>query len=98
RLQGDWSSDVCSSDLGVREFTVVNRTLSRAEELVARVGGRAAPLPQLGRLLPEADLVLTATSSREALIDASMAREASRIRRGRRDRKSVVEGKGVRRG
>jgi glutamyl-tRNA reductase len=70
-------------DAGARDFRVVNRTLARGEQLAGRVGGRAYALDSLPELLPEADLVFSATSSAEPLIGVDMMREALRARRGR---------------
>ena len=70
-------------DSGVREFMFLNRTLARAEALAAKLGGKAYPLERLASLLPEADLVLSATSAPQPLVDVALAREASRARRGR---------------
>ncbi|HVP38708.1 MAG TPA: glutamyl-tRNA reductase [Candidatus Saccharimonadales bacterium] len=70
-------------DAGARDFRIVNRTLSRGQELAERVGGRAHGLDALARLLPEADLVFAATSSPEPLIGVEVMREALRARRGR---------------
>lgn len=70
-------------DYGVRDFTFVNRTVERAADLAKRHGGKAHPLTEISRLLPEADLVLSATSSATPLISLEMAREAMRLRRGR---------------
>src|SRR5256885_10761818 len=40
RLQGDWSSDVCSSDLGGRYCVIVDRKLE-LPEMSARIADRA---------------------------------------------------------
>jgi glutamyl-tRNA reductase len=53
-------------------LVVVNRTLSRAEELAARFGGTAAPLADAARLAGESDIVVAATASPEPHI---LARE-----------------------
>ncbi|MCI0435225.1 MAG: glutamyl-tRNA reductase, partial [Gemmatimonadetes bacterium] len=70
-------------------ITVVNRTLERARSLAARVRGRAAALPELGRLLAEADVVLASTRAPRALIDVAMARAAV-ARRSARDGALVI--------
>ncbi len=70
-------------DAGVKDFTVANRTLERAGVLAQRLGGRAHSLEDLPRLLPEADLVFSATSSPAPLIGEEMVRQAIRARRGR---------------
>jgi glutamyl-tRNA reductase len=70
-------------DAGARDFRIVNRTLARGAELAGRVGGRAFGLEALPELLSDADLVFSATSSAEPLIDVEMMRAALRARRGR---------------
>jgi len=47
----------------VGRILVVNRTLSRAESLAARVGGTARPFEELFSLLATTDVVVSATSS-----------------------------------
>ena len=60
-----------------------NRTLAHAQELASRFGGFALPLAELPRHLPEADIVFSATASREPVIATSAVREALRGRRFR---------------
>ena len=68
---------------GVGEVRVVNRTRSRAEDLAARVGGRAVPLLDLPGQLAEVDLLLTSTGSRSAMIEAADVEPVIRHRGGR---------------
>ncbi|MBI5836078.1 MAG: glutamyl-tRNA reductase [Candidatus Eisenbacteria bacterium] len=70
-------------DGGARDFRIVNRTLERGQALAGKVGGQAFGLDALPRLLPEADLVFSATSAPQPLITVDMMREAMRARRGR---------------
>lgn len=70
-------------EAGVREFRVANRTLANAEILALRLGGTAHPLEDLPRLLPESDLVFSATASAMPLVDEKMIRQAMGARRGR---------------
>ncbi len=67
---------------GVGEIFVVNRTLERAQELVARVGGFAQPLDQLPHVLPLADIVIACLQSTDFAITPSMMRTALAQRRG----------------
>ncbi len=52
----------------VRHLLIANRTLAHAQELATRHGGYALPLTELDRHLAEADLVFSATASREPVI------------------------------
>lgn len=47
---------------------VTNRTPERAEELVARIGGRTVPFTELEAALAQADVVITATGAAEPVI------------------------------
>src|SRR5690606_18081731 len=50
---------------GVGRLLVANRTLAHAQDLAGRHGGYALPLAELDRHLAEADVVFSATASRE---------------------------------
>jgi len=52
----------------VKRLLVANRTLAHAQELASRHGGVALPLAELDRHLGEADIVLSATASREPIL------------------------------
>jgi glutamyl-tRNA reductase len=56
---------------GVEEVWIANRTLSRAEELAARIGARAIPLAEIADTLVDADVLLTSTASSDLLIERS---------------------------
>ncbi|MBM7093928.1 glutamyl-tRNA reductase, partial [Streptomyces sp. S12] len=45
-----------------------NRTLAHAQDLATRHGGVALPLSEIDRHLAEADIVLSATASREPIL------------------------------
>jgi glutamyl-tRNA reductase len=69
---------------GVGAITVANRTLARAEELAARVGGEAVGLDGIPGALEHADLLLTAAHVSEPVITGKMiAKAMSGKRRGR---------------
>jgi len=51
-----------------KRLLVANRTLSHAQELASRHGGVALPFAEIERHLGEADIVLTATASREPIL------------------------------
>lgn len=66
---------------GAKNITVVNRTFERAEALCRR-GGKAAAWEQLPSLLHQADVVVSAVSSQEPVINREDARRAVHARRG----------------
>jgi glutamyl-tRNA reductase len=68
---------------GVRSFTVLNRTLEKAQRLAERHGGQAGGLEGAEGRLEEADLVVAAASGEERLLAAPVVRSAVRRRRGR---------------
>ncbi len=70
-------------DAKVRRLLVANRTLEHAQALASRHGGYALPLSDLERHLPEADVVITATASREPVLRADAVRSALKARRHR---------------
>lgn len=55
---------------GVRNFTIVNRTFSAAEDLAQQFKGVAKPFSDLPLLLPQHDIVITATDAGKILIQA----------------------------
>lgn len=59
---------VAASSRGARRITVVNRTVERAQEVADRVGGRAAGLGQLASEFAAADVVVSATGSRDYVL------------------------------
>jgi glutamyl-tRNA reductase len=66
---------------GVRRLLVANRTLAHAQDLAARHGGYALPLKELDRHLAEADVVFSATASREPVLRQAQVRAALSARR-----------------
>lgn len=68
---------------GVQNITVANRTRERAAEAAERIGGRARSLAELDDALADADVVVTATSSQDAVVEASSVGAAMRRRPGR---------------
>jgi glutamyl-tRNA reductase len=62
-------------DEGAKEIALVNRNLARAEELSGRLAGTPQPWEALQALLVEADLVVSATGSKEPIIAASQFKQ-----------------------
>lgn len=60
-----------------------NRTLAHAQTLASRFGGFALPLGELTRHLPDADIVFSATASRDPVISTAMVKQALKARRHR---------------
>ena len=67
----------------VKRLLIANRTLAHAQELASRHGGVALPLTELGRHLAEADIVLSATASREPVLTRAQVAAALASRRHR---------------
>ncbi len=70
-------------DARVKRLLVANRTLEHAQALASRHGGYALPLPELERHLPEADIVICATASREPVLRRAAVQAALKARRQR---------------
>jgi glutamyl-tRNA reductase len=72
-----------SNRAAAAEILVANRTRSRAEELAARIGGRAIDLAELPAAVAEVDLLLTSTGASTLLVDAADLEPATARRGGR---------------
>jgi glutamyl-tRNA reductase len=70
-------------EAGVLGPVIVNRTASRAQELASSVNGRAVAWERLSTEVPQADVVVSATSSPEPLVTRAQVESAMRERRGR---------------
>ncbi|MEZ5544966.1 MAG: glutamyl-tRNA reductase [Lysobacteraceae bacterium] len=70
-------------DHKVKRLLVANRTLEHAQALASRFGGTAMALDDIPRLLPEADIVLSATASREPVLLRASVDKALKQRRRR---------------
>jgi glutamyl-tRNA reductase len=66
-----------------KRLLFANRTLAHAQELASRHGGVALPLTELERHLAEADIVFSATASREPILRRDAVKAALRKRRHR---------------
>ena len=67
----------------VQRLLIANRTLAHAQDLASRHGGVALPLAELDRHLGEADVVITATASREPILQRQQIEHAMTTRRHR---------------
>jgi glutamyl-tRNA reductase len=67
----------------VKRLLVANRTLAHAQDLASRHGGVALPLADIDRHLGEADIVLSATASRDPILVRAQVAEALAGRRHR---------------
>ncbi|WP_133501189.1 glutamyl-tRNA reductase [Cognatilysobacter terrigena] len=68
---------------GTKRLLVANRTLAHAQDLAQRHGGYALPLADLDKHLAEADIVISATASREPILHATHVQAALAARRRR---------------
>ena len=66
-----------------KRLLFANRTLAHAQELASRHGGVALPLSELDRHLADADIVFSATASREPILHRDAVQAALRKRRHR---------------
>lgn len=71
------------ADANVKRLLVANRTLEHAQTLASRHGGVALPLSEVERHLPEADIVISATASREPILRKTAVQAALKARRNR---------------
>lgn len=67
----------------VKRLMVANRTWQHAQDLAARHGGVALPLDQLDSHLHLADIVLSATASRDPILSRAQVAAALNLRRHR---------------
>jgi len=70
-------------DEGVRQITVVNRHLERAQALAGRIGAAARPWDDLQPVLAEADLVVSTTGAAEPILTADAFRSIYQARHQR---------------
>ncbi len=67
----------------LQRLLIANRTLVHAQELASRYGGVALPLAELDRHLADADIVISATASREPVLNRAQVEHAMRQRKHR---------------
>lgn len=70
-------------DAGVGELLVANRSLDRAQQLAARLGGHPRQLDELPVILERADVVITSTGARRHLIEPKLMKKVLRARKYR---------------
>jgi glutamyl-tRNA reductase len=68
---------------GAGSMIIANRTLARAEQLAAQIGGQAIPLAEAASRLHEVDVVIASTGAPGYVLTAEAAAPAIRARRGR---------------
>ncbi len=69
------------TDAKVKRLLIANRTLEHAQHLASQHGGVALPLQDIHRHLFEADIVISATASREPILDKNMLNAALKARK-----------------
>ncbi len=67
----------------VQNLTVLNRTASKAEELARVMGGKAMPWDALDEALIQADIVISSTGARGAVLTEPMVAAAMQARQGK---------------
>ncbi len=70
-------------EAGVSQLVVANRTLARAQELTALLGGKAITLGEIPDALAQSDLVIASTGSPTPLLGKGTVEEVLKIRRHR---------------
>jgi glutamyl-tRNA reductase len=70
-------------EAGVTSFTVANRSRERGETFAAAICGRPVSLEAIPVVLPGADIVVSATSSPDAVVAEAAVRNAMKIRKNR---------------
>lgn len=67
---------------GAEKFTVINRTLSTAEEMARKFGGTAKSMQELQCSLLEADVLISSTAATDYVITYEMMKDVERFRKG----------------
>ena len=71
------------SQRGIADISIINRSLSCAEELAESVGGRAAELSSLRGEMEAADIVISCTGAPHSVVDSSLVKNVMRARPSR---------------
>ncbi len=67
---------------GAGNVTVINRTLSKAEELAAKFDGKAKSLQELQCALLDADILISSTGATDFVIDFELMQLVEKLRKG----------------
>ncbi|WP_097460824.1 glutamyl-tRNA reductase [Mangrovitalea sediminis] len=70
-------------ELGLIDITVANRTLERAEELAAEMGGQGIRLSDIPEVLPNADIIISSTGSPLPILGKGSVERALKQRKHR---------------
>ncbi len=68
-------------DKGVKEITVANRTLSRAQDLAVQFGAQGILLSEIPDYLPKADMVISSTASQLPILGKGAVESALKLRK-----------------
>ncbi|MCY4642749.1 MAG: glutamyl-tRNA reductase [Gammaproteobacteria bacterium] len=66
---------------GIHKITVANRSIERAQKIADRVGGRGVGLGFVNDILPESEIVITATASTLPILGKGLVERALKERR-----------------
>lgn len=66
---------------GIRKIVVANRSIERAESIAGRVGGQGVGLSLVNDVLPESEIVITATASTLPILGKGLVERALKKRR-----------------
>lgn len=68
---------------GAGKVTVINRTLSKAEEMARQFGGNAKSMKELQCTLLEADILISSTGATDFVIDFELMQFVEKLRKGK---------------
>lgn len=68
---------------GAKKVTVMNRTLSKAQDLANRFSGIAKPLDELNNALIDVDILISSTGAKDFIITKEMMVEVGKKRKGK---------------
>ncbi len=66
---------------GIHKITVANRSIERAQSIADRVGGRGVGLDSVNDVLPESEIVITATASTLPILGKGLVERALKTRK-----------------
>ncbi|MDX8364035.1 glutamyl-tRNA reductase [Cytobacillus sp. IB215665] len=68
---------------GVKQVTVVNRTMEKAESLAERFSGQAKSMEDIQQAIVEADIMISSTGAKGYVINKAMMEQVKKMRKGR---------------